>query len=334
MKRISLGIDIGGTNTVFGVVDSDGKIYAEASVSTSDYSTFSQYPQYVEAVAAGMRTMLSQLDFEYELVGIGVGAPNASYSTGIIDRPANLWKFSFEGEGCEKDRVFHLADDLHKQFPECKYVLITNDANAATIGEMMFGAARGMKDFVMITLGTGLGSGFVAGGELIYGSDGMAGELGHIVAVRGGRECGCGLKGCLETYVSATGIKRTAFEVMCELRTPSPLRDISFNEMESLTIAKAAQQGDQIALETFRRTAEVLGQALADVVAIMSPEAFVLFGGLAKAGDLILKPTFEYMEENTVPVFKSKTKLLLSGVQDANIAILGSAALVWKRDAE
>lgn len=213
----------------------------------------------------------------------------------------------------------------------CEHVIITNDANAATIGEMMFGAARGMKDFVMVTLGTGVGSGFVAGGEMIYGPAGMAGELGHVNVVKGGRECGCGLRGCLECYTSAGGIKRTAFEVMADMRVASPLRDMSFNEMESLNIAQAAAAGDELALEVFRRTGKILGEALADVVAINTPEAVVLFGGLAKAGELIFEPTRHYMEEATIPVFRGKTKVLPSGVQDCNIAILGSGALVWQR---
>lgn len=330
MKKLSLGIDIGGTNSVFGVVDSSGEIFAEASIPTSKFLYFDDYPKYVEALAVGIKEMLATLDFEYQMIGIGIGAPNASFHKGIIDRPANLWKYRDGEVGSENARVFPLTKDLLAYFPECEVALITNDANAATIGEMMFGAARGMQDFVMVTLGTGVGSGFVAGGEMIYGPDGMAGELGHVNSVRGGRECGCGLRGCLECYTSASGIKRTAFEVMSELRVSSPLRDIPFNEMESLTIAKAAAAGDELAIETFRRTGEILGQALADVVATTTPEAIILFGGLAKAGDLIFKPTYKYMEENTIPVFRGKTKLLPSGVQDCNIAILGSAALVWK----
>ncbi|MFI3259729.1 MAG: ROK family protein [Rikenellaceae bacterium] len=331
MKKIAIGIDIGGTNSVFGAVDAEGTIFAEGSIRTSDYPSFDHYPQYIEAMCSGIRSLISGLGFNYELVGIGIGAPNAAFHRGVIEKPTNLWKFPQGMAGGEEMRVFPIVEDMKRNFPECEDVVVTNDANAATIGEMMFGAARGMKDFVVVTLGTGLGSGFVAGGEMIYGRDGMAGELGHMNVVRGGRECGCGLRGCLECYVSATGITRTAVELMCEMRDPSPLRELPVEKIESLTIAKAAAAGDAISKEAFRRTAEVLGQALADTIAITTPEAIILFGGLAKAGDILFKPTFEYMEANTIPVLRGKTKLLASGVQDGNIAILGSAALIWQR---
>ncbi len=334
MKKIAIGIDIGGTNTVFGAVDARGKIFAESTLPTSNYPYYEDYPSYVTDLASAIKSLLSSLDFDYELVGIGVGAPNAAYYRGTIERPANLWKFASGNEGLEESRIFPLADYLKSQFPVCKYVLLTNDANAATIGEMMFGAAKGMKDFVVATLGTGLGSGFVAGGEMIYGPDGMAGELGHVNVVRNGRECGCGLRGCLECYVSATGIKRTAFELMCEMRVASPLRDIPFNKLESLDIAKAAAAGDEISIEAFRRTGEVLGRALADMVAVTTPEAVILFGGLAKAGEMIFTPTLKYMDENTMPSLRGKTKLLPSGVQDGNIAIMGAAALIWDKIAK
>ncbi len=330
MKKIAIGIDIGGTNTVFGAVDSTGKILAESAIKTTDYPYYEDYPTYVTDLSTAIKALLAKLDFEFDLIGIGVGAPNAAFYRGTIERPANLWKFASGDEGKEDSRIFPLADYLKSQFPSCQQVLITNDANAATIGEMMFGAAKGMKDFVVATLGTGLGSGFVAGGEMIYGPDGMAGELGHINVVRGGRECGCGLKGCLEAYVSATGIKRTAFELMAEMRGASPLRDIPYEKLESLDIAKAAATGDELALEAFRRTGEVLGEALASVIAITSPEAVILFGGLANAGELIFEPTRKYMEANTMPSLRGKTKLLPSGVKDGNIAIMGAAALIWK----
>lgn len=209
--------------------------------------------------------------------------------------------------------------------------IVTNDANAATIGEMIYGNAKGMKDFVMVTLGTGLGSGFVSNGEMIYGHDGFAGELGHIIVERNnGRECGCGRRGCLETYVSATGLKRTAFELMAKMTAPSRLRSIAYDDFDASMVSAAAEQGDPVALEAFRFTGEMLGRALADVVTITSPEAIFLFGGLAKAGKLLFEPTQWYMEENMLFVFKNKVKLLPSGIQGKNAAILGASALIWQ----
>ncbi len=328
-KRITLGVDIGGINSAFGVVDFDGVSYGEGGISTAAYPSYDDYPIYVKALSAAMRKLLSTLDFEYELVGIGVGAPNAGFQSGMIEQPANLWKYNENNVGLsEQNRLFPLVEDLKIEFPEAKYVAITNDANCATIGEMMFGNARGMRDFIMITLGTGLGSGFVANGELIYGHDGFAGELGHVIVERGGRECGCGRRGCLETYVSATGIKRTAFELLSTMREPSELRGVSYDDLDSFKIYEAAQNGDPIALEAFRYTGEMLGRALADVVTVTSPEAIILFGGLAKSGNLIFEPTKRYMEENMLFVFRDKVNILPSGIQDRNIAIIGASALV------
>ncbi|MFR9566640.1 MAG: ROK family protein, partial [Rikenellaceae bacterium] len=267
-----------------------------------------------------------------ELVGIGIGAPNANYYEGTIEQPANLWKFSGEEQNPdEKLRVFRLCEDLNSYFPETSNVLMTNDANAATIGEMIYGNARGMRDFVMITLGTGLGSGFVANSQMIYGKDGFAGELGHMTIERGGRECGCGKLGCLECYVSATGIKRTAFELMATMRAKSTLRDVPFKDLDSAMLYHAAKKGDPIALEAFRFTGEKLGEALSTMAVVFSPEAFILFGGLAKAGELILEPTLKYMEENMMPAFRGKIKLLESGIQDRNVAVIGAAALIWQQ---
>lgn len=329
MKRVSVGIDIGGINSAFGVVGGDGKIYAEGGISTKAYPGYSDYPAYVEALAGGVRELLCSLDFDYELVGIGIGAPNASYHSGAIEYPANLWKYTEQQDG---ERIFNLTKDLGAFFPECSKIRITNDANAATMGEMLFGAAKGMKDFAVITLGTGLGSGFVAGGEMIYGRAGFAGEFGHANVVRDGRECGCGNRGCLECYVSATGIKRTAFELMASMRTPSPLRDIPFNKLESLDIAVAAREGDALAIEAFRYTGEVLGRALADLITIFTPEAIIIFGGLAKSGELIFEPTKYYMDLNTMANFRGQTKLLPSGIKEGNIAIIGAAALVMNEN--
>ncbi len=330
MKKLAIGIDIGGINTAFGLVDERGDVYAESVISTRKYPYKEDYPTYVEDLSRALRTMLHSVDFEYELVGIGIGAPNANYHRGTIETPANLWKFRpEETNGDETTRIYPLADDLSKAFGGVK-TLITNDANAATIGEMVYGNAKGMRDFVMITLGTGLGSGFVANGEMIYGHDGFAGEFGHVIVERGGRECGCGRRGCLEAYVSATGIKRTAFDLMAKMNTPSKLREIPFQDFDSAMISAAAAEGDPIALECFRYTGEMLGRALADVVTVTSPEAIFLFGGLAKAGKLIFEPTKWYMEENMLFAFKNKVKLLPSGIQSKNAAILGASALIWQ----
>lgn len=329
MKKISFGIDIGGINSAIGIVDESGKIYSESVVSTKAYPYFDQYPAYVDAIEEAMNALLGQLDFEYSLVGIGIGAPNASYNRGTIEQPANLWKYRPEEQGDETLRIFPLVEDLRQRFSGC-ICAITNDANAATLGEMIFGAARGMCDFSVITLGTGLGSGFVAGGEMIYGLEGFAGEYGHVIVERGGRDCGCGRKGCLETYCSATGICRTAAELMSTMRESSVLRDIPYNKLDSLQISKAAAAGDPIACEAFRYTAEMLGRALADLISIFTPEAIILFGGLAKAGDILFEPTKKYMDENTFAPLRGKTKLLPSGVQEGNIAVMGAAALAWK----
>ena len=219
---------------------------------------------------------------------------------------------------------------LFKQYYNVPMVL-TNDANAAAIGEMIYGGAKGMQNFIMITLGTGLGSGFVANGELVYGHDGFAGEMGHLMNEPGGRICGLGRRGCLEGYVSATGIKRTIFQLLAEFRDESPLRDISFNELTAKTITELAQQGDPIACAAYDETSRLLGQKLSDMVAIFSPEAIFLLGGLAKAGDeLLFKPTKRYMEEYMFEVFKNKVKILPSALEDKNAAVLGASALAWK----
>ncbi len=331
MKKLVIGVDIGGINTAFGLVDEKGDLYAESVISTKKYPYIDDYPAYVADLCSAMRAMTESVSFEFELIGIGIGAPNANYHKGTVETPANLWKFRPEETNCDESRrIFPLADDVSKYFGGVK-TLITNDANAATIGEMVYGNAKGMKDFIMITLGTGLGSGFVANGEMIYGHDGFAGEFGHIIVERNGRECGCGRKGCLEAYVSATGIKRTAFDLMAKMSAPSRLRGIAFEDFDSSMISAAAEAGDPIALEAFRYTGELLGHALADAVTITSPEAIFLFGGLSKAGKLLFDPTRWYMEENMLSVFKNKVKLLPSGIQGKNAAILGSSALIWQQ---
>ena len=302
MKKLAIGVDIGGINTAFGLVDENGDLYAESVISTKKYPHVDDYPAYVEDLCQAMHALADSLSFEYELTGIGIGAPNANFHKGTVENPANLWKFR-EGDPNpdESRRLFPLADDIGRCFGGVK-VLVTNDANAATIGEM------------------------------IYGHDGFAGEFGHIIVERNGRECGCGRKGCLETYVSATGIKRTAFELMATMTAPSKLRDIAFADFDASMISAAAEQGDPVALEAFRYTGEMLGRALADVVTVTSPEAIFLFGGLSKAGKLIFEPTQWYMEENMLFVFKNKVKLLPSGIQGKNAAILGASALIWQQE--
>ncbi len=335
MKKLAMGIDIGGTNTAFGLVDEDGNVVAESKISTDQFKFFDDYKPYIETLAAALKDLIASQP-DCELIGVGVGAPNANIHSGRIETPANLWRFEDPADPRpEAIRVFNFVDDLSKLLGGAK-VMITNDANAAAIGEMVFGNARGMKDFAMITLGTGLGSGIVCNGEMVYGHDGFAGEFGHIaVESRAtGRQCGCGRRGCLETHVSATGIKRTAFELMATMTCESELRSIPFDKFEAKMLSDAAAKNDPIALEAFERTGKVLGLALADLMAITSPEAIILFGGLANAGDYILRPTYRYMEENQMTVFKGKVKLLMSGIQDKNVAILGGAALIWKQHLE
>ncbi|MDE6624283.1 MAG: ROK family protein [Alistipes sp.] len=332
MKKLAIGVDIGGINTAFGLVDENGDLYAESVISTKKYPYLDDYPAYVDDLCQAMRALADSLSFDYELTGIGIGAPNANYHKGTVETPANLWRFREDETDTDPSRrIFRLAADISQRFGGVK-TLITNDANAATIGEMIYGNARGMRDFIMITLGTGLGSGFVANGEMIYGHDGFAGEFGHVIVERNGRECGCGRRGCLETYVSATGIKRTAFEMMARMSAPSKLRGIAYDDFDASMISAAAEQGDPVALETFRFTGEMLGRALADVVTVTSPEAIFLFGGLSKAGKLIFEPTQWYMEENMCFVFKNKVKLLPSGIQGKNAAILGASALIWQQE--
>ena len=332
MKKLAMGIDIGGTNTAFGLVDEDGTIFCESAISTERYKKFDDYQDYVDALCEAMHALIGSVSFDFELIGIGIGAPNANYHTGMIETPANLWKFrDDEPNPDESRRMFHFVDDIKKSFPGVS-VAITNDANAAAIGEGVFGSAKGMKDYVVITLGTGLGSGIVSNGEMIYGHDGFAGEYGHIAvdSRTHGRDCGCGRKGCLEAYASATGIKRTAFELMAKMSCDSELRDIPYSKFEAVMLSTAAKKGDAIAKEAFRLTGMRLGYALADAVTITSPEAIFVFGGLAKAGDMILEPIKYYLEENMLFAFKNKVKVLPSGLQNKNAAILGASALVWQ----
>ena len=310
---VALGIDIGGTNTVFGFVDKEGNCVAESSIPTNaSESAEKLFERLFPKVDAVYQTIAKN----YYLVGIGIGAPNANYYTGKVELPPNLnWQ---------------VVDVLQivKKFYDIP-AAITNDANAAALGEMKFGAAKGFKDFIVITLGTGLGSGVVANGNLVYGHDGFGGELGHIIVKEEGRVCGCGRKGCLETYASATGIRRTVFELLCNSNDPSKLRNVPFNDVSSKMIYEAAVDGDKIALAAFAYTGEVLGKSLANAMAFTSPEAIILFGGLASAGEILFKPTQQAMEDNMLNIFKNKVKLLPSALQNGNTAVLGAAALIW-----
>lgn len=315
-KPYVIGIDMGGTNTVFGIVDARGVVLTSDSIKTKKHSNINDY---IDELYTETMRLVRAIDAEGKIFGIGVGAPNANYFTGMIEDGVNLpWPTPVP-----------FAQLLSEKFGIP--VAITNDANAAAIGEMTYGAARGIKDFIMITLGTGVGSGIVINGQLVYGHDGFAGELGHVIVKRSnGRLCGCGRAGCLETYCSATGVARTAREFI-EIRTePSVLRDIPVDAITSKDVYDAAMAGDKIAKEIFEYTGTILGEALADFTAFSSPEAFVLFGGLAKSGELLLKPLREAMERNMLSIYKGKVKVLLSELREADAAILGASALGWE----
>jgi glucokinase len=308
-----LGIDVGGTNTAMGYVDRSGRCLAETSIPTRSEQSQETYFQRVFEAA---RALLETVPGEHRLVGIGFGAPNGNFYTSAIENPPNLKWDLVDVRG-------QMA--AHWSVP----VAVTNDANAAALGELMFGAGKGMRDFLVITLGTGLGSGFVANGDLLYGYTGFAGELGHTIVQRGGRRCGCGLLGCLETYASATGIQRTARELLASRPGPSPLRDLPEERITSKAIFEAAKKGDPIALEAFQFTGTILGRQLAVSVAHTGPEAIFLFGGLALAGELIFEPTRKAMEEDLCTAFRGRVKLLPSGIPLGQAAILGAAALSW-----
>ncbi len=313
MTDVTMGIDIGGTNTVFGIVTEKGKIVFKESISTNRMEPAEDL---FERIFNTFDELFKQYSEEYNLIGIGVGAPDGNYYKGSIENPPNLnWGYVNVKE------LVHKYHDIP--------VALTNDANAAAIGEMKFGAARGMKNFIEVTLGTGLGSGIVVDGKVLYGHDGFAGELGHINAIPDGRRCGCGKKGCLETYASATGIIRTVAEMLANYRDSSPLRDIPYSKLTAKKIYDAASGGDKIAINAFKYTGKILGEALADAVAILSPEAIVVFGGLAQAGDMILNPTKKHMELNLLNNYKGKIKLVNSGLKEGDAAILGSSALIW-----
>jgi glucokinase len=315
MKEAVIGIDIGGTFTKYGIVDREGNCMAESFTSTSAHDSFDDYlRELYNAIEKSMQFLKGQI----EIKGVGIGAPNGNYYDGAIENAVNLnWR-----------GVIPVVEKIQKYYPGIT-IALTNDANAAAIGEMVFGGAKDMKDFIVITLGTGLGSGIVIGGTLVYGKDGFAGELGHIIAQLNGRDCGCGRKGCLETYASANGIRRTVYWLLSERMIDSELRGICYNDLTAKMISEAALRGDKVALEAFDYTGWVLGSKLADTVAHSSPEAIFLLGGLANSRDLIINPTKKYMEESLLPIFRNKVKILLSSLPDMNAGVLGAGALAW-----
>jgi glucokinase len=316
MEQLAIGIDIGGTGTKFGIVDRVGNLLFSSEMSTRKHDTIESF---IEELHQKMLPMIDQAGGIGRFIGIGVGAPNGNYYSGTIEYAPNLpWKGIIPLAKMMRD-VFHLP------------VVLTNDANAAAIGEMMYGAAKDMKDFIMITLGTGVGSGIVANGQLIYGHDGFAGELGHTIIIPDGRyHVGTGKHGSLESYASATGVVLTAQELLARDDQPSLLRVIPIEELDSKKVYEAAIKGDALAKEIFDFTGKILGMALANFVMFSSPEAIILFGGLTKSGDLLLKPVREHMENNLIQIFQNKVKILVSHLKESDAAILGASALVWE----
>jgi glucokinase len=317
MEPLAIGIDIGGTGTKFGIVDRVGNVLFSSEMSTRKHA---EVETFIDELYNHLSDLIAKAGGVGRMKGIGVGAPNGNYYTGTIEYAPNLpWK-----------GIIPLAKMIEDKFK--LPVTLTNDANAAAIGEMMYGAAKGMNDFIMITLGTGVGSGIVANGKLVYGHDGFAGELGHTIIIPDGRmHDGTGKKGSLESYASATGVRLTTLELLEKSDQPSWLRNVPVDEIDSKKVYDAAMEGDELAKSIFEYTGKILGLALANFVMFSSPEAIVLFGGLTKAGDLILKPTRESMEENLIQVFQNKVKILVSHLKESDAAILGASALVWEK---
>ena len=318
MKPYVIGLDLGGTNSVFGIVDSRGEIKATTAIKTQGFDTVDDY---VDASVNALQVIIEQVGGIDNIKAMGIGAPNGNYYNGTIEFAPNLsWGH---------DGVVPLA----KMFSDRLGipVALTNDANAAAIGEMTYGVARGMKNFIMITLGTGVGSGIVINGQLVYGCDGYAGELGHVIMRRtNGRPCGCGRFGCLETYCSATGVARSARELIDTTDTPSLLREMMAEAITSLDASIAANKGDKLALEVYEFTGNMLGEACADFAAFSSPEAFIFFGGLTKAGDLIMDPIKKSYNEKVLKIFQGKAKFLISGLDGSSAAVLGASAIGWE----
>ena len=314
-KSLVIGLDLGGTNSVFGIVDRNGEIIATTSIKTQ---AFQEVEAYVDECVKAVMQIVDQVGGIEKIHAMGIGAPCGNYYKGTIEHAANLvW-----AKG-----IVPLADMFAEKLGIP--VAVTNDANAAAMGEMKYGVAVGMDNFVELTLGTGVGSGIVANGQLIYGCDGFAGELGHMVVEPDGRPCGCGRKGCLETYCSATGVVRTTVAMLEESAEPTSLREIPIAEITSYDVYKAAMAGDAMAQEVFRQTGRRIGIACANISTFLSPEAFIFFGGLAQAGEILFRPIEEAYNEHVLSLYKGKAKFLMSGLDGAKAAILGSSALAW-----
>ena len=318
-KPYVIGLDLGGTNSVFGIVDARGNIVATTAIKTQAYPDFDDY---VKASVDALMPIIDTVGGIEKIKALGIGAPNGNYYNGTIEYAANL--------------VWQGVVPIAKKFEEALGipVIVTNDANAAAVGEFTYGVARGKKNFIMITLGTGVGSGIYINGQLVLGCDGLAGELGHLTVIPGGRTCGCGRKGCLETYCSATGVARTAREILEKSTEPSLLRDLKPEDITSLDVSIAAGKGDKIANEIFEFTGKMLGEACADFAAFSSPEAFIFFGGLVKAGDLIMNPIKKGYDDHVLNIFKGKAQFLISGLDGASAAGLGASAIGWEINAQ
>ena len=316
IKPYVIGLDLGGTNSVFGIVDARGEIKATTAIKTGGYATVDEY---VDASVEALQPVIEQVGGIEKIKAMGIGAPNGNYYNGTIEFAPNLpWAH---------DGVVPLAKLFSDKLGVP--VALTNDANAAAIGEMVYGVARGMKNFIVITLGTGVGSGIVVNGQLLYGSDGFAGELGHTTQVRGPEGRSCGRTGCLEAYCSATGVARTARELLAKTERPSLLRELDPEKITSLDVSIAAGKGDELAKEIYEFTGHMLGEACADFAAFSSPEAFIFFGGMTKAGELIMKPIREAYDKHVLKIFKGKAQFLVSGLDGASAAVLGASAVGW-----
>ncbi len=320
LKPYVIGLDLGGTNSVFGIVDARGDIKATTAIKTGGFNTADDY---VNAAIEALQPIIEQVGGIEKIKSMGIGAPNANYYNGTIEFAPNLpWAH---------DGIVPLAKMFSDKLGGIP-IAMTNDANAAALGEMVYGVARGMKNFIVITLGTGVGSGIVVNGQLLYGHDGFAGELGHVTMVRGaeGRSCGCGRTGCLEAYCSATGVARTARELLSKTDRPSLLRDMNPEDITSLDVSIAASKGDELAKEIYAFTGKMLGEACADFTAFSSPEAFIFFGGMVKAGDLIMNPIKQAYDEHVMNIFRGKAQFLVSGLDGASAAVLGASAIGWE----
>ncbi len=319
IKPYVIGLDLGGTNSVFGIVDARGEIKATTAIKTGGFTTAEDY---VDAAVQALQPIIEQVGGLEKIKAMGIGAPNGNYYKGTIEFAPNLpWAH---------DGIVPLAKLFSERLSNIP-VALTNDANAAALGEMVYGVARGMKNFIVITLGTGVGSGIVVNGQLLYGHDGFAGELGHVTMVRGaeGRSCGCGRTGCLEAYCSATGVARTARELLAKSDRPSLLRDLNPEAITSLDVSIAASKGDELAKEIYEFTGKMLGEACADFAVFSSPEAFIFFGGMVKAGDLIMNPIKKAYNDHVLNVFRNKAQFLVSGLDGASAAVLGASAIGW-----